>query len=298
MKIIISYLKWSCLVLCLQACSTKSDISVSRDSSKARLAKTQSTLNINEQDTETRGKDEIIQDVKDEIVIGKGMAAKLLGTFGYYDNIKANKYVNLIGQSLIRKIGRPEIKYYFAVLDVDDVNAFAAPGGYIFVTKGLLLFCLSESELAGVLAHEIAHVNQKHMYKGISVKHEVSVGENLTRILSRGGSDLSSSLSKTITKGMKILLDDGLTHADEYDADAVGVIYSLMSGYNPTSLKDFLARLQFKHDALMSKTHPPFLERIARIQKNLDENNLTSQMTANENNLQYRFNLYLKGTHK
>ena len=288
MKSILGYMKLNFLVLTLLSCTTPTIY-------KSQNAIQSSGSILNNEDIENNKQEDNIQDVKEEVLIGKGMAAKVLGTFGHYNNSEANNYVNLIGQTLVGKIGRPEIKYYFAVLDSDEVNAFAAPGGYIFVTKGLLAFCKNESELAGVIAHEIAHVNQKHMYKEIKTKREVSVGENITRILSRGGSDLSSSLSSTITKGMEMLLDNGLTHNDEFNADSVGVIYSMSSGYNPTSLKLFLSRLELQHGLKLSKTHPPFPIRLEKLQKTLDENNLSSHMSANEKKLESRFNFYLKG---
>lgn len=289
--------KFKCFIISLslfftQSCSINSVKNETINSQEMKSKENLSSGKIINQDQQQQ---ELIQDIKEEVLIGKGMASKILGTLGYYENTMANKYVNLIGQSLIRKIGRPEIRYFFATLDTDEVNAFAAPGGYVFVTKGLLQFCQNESELAGVLAHEIAHVNQKHMYKAIRVKRDVSVGENITRILSRGGSDLASSLSKTISKGMSMLLEEGLTHQDEYNADSVGATYAMMSGYNSSSLKKLLLRLELKQDIKISKTHPPFPERITKLQQFLDENSLISRMTANEQILDTRFKTYLSG---
>ena len=97
-----------------------------------------------------------------EVEIGQGVAANLLGAAPLVNDEALQAYVNQLGWWLAQQTERRDLNWRFGVLDTDSVNAFAAPGGYVFITKGLLLNMRSEAELAGVLAHEISHVLQRH----------------------------------------------------------------------------------------------------------------------------------------
>jgi predicted Zn-dependent protease len=231
------------------------------------------------------------QEVKDEVTVGQGMATRLLGTYGYSKKYaKLERYINLVGLSLIAQSGRPELKYHFAVLDSEEVNAFATPGGYIFVTKGLLKNIKSEDELAGVLGHEIAHVNMKHMYKEIAIKREVSTGEVVTRIISRGGADIGGALNIMVSKGMKMLIEDGLGKEKEAEADEIGVIFASASGYDPTALLRLVQRLEGdKTKVQVGKTHPHGEERVVALQSSISKNGLSSKLKKNQNILKKRF---------
>lgn len=237
---------------------------------------------------------QLAQDFQDEITIGRAMASKLLGAFGSYEsNPKMLNYINMIGLTLAKQSGRPELVFRFGILDTDESNAFAAPGGYIFVTKGLLKFIQSESEIAGVLAHEIGHINRKHMYKEIKPKRKVSTGENLSRLLSRGAADIGASVSQAVNAGLKMLVEDGLSHESEYDADSVAIFYAHASGYNPYSLIQVLERMEtMNKQNHFNKTHPPFAERIQRLKSLLSENGIKNSMIANEDVIKKRFNSY------
>jgi predicted Zn-dependent protease len=202
----------------------------------------------------------------------------------------------MVGQSLVKQVGRPELSYFFAVLDLDEPNAYATPGGFVFVTRGLLSLLQDESELAAVLAHEIVHINHKHMYLKVAPKREVGAGETLTRILSRGAGDIGSSLSQAVGEGLKTLLESGLTHDNEHDSDTTAVVYAATVGYNPTSLVAVLERLKaHKGPSVFEKTHPSFDARIARIRATLKENALQNAMKAKADVLQRRFAVAMKG---
>lgn len=233
----------------------------------------------------------LAQEVRDEITVGRMMAARIVGQFGYYEDPGAQYYVNLIGQSLAAQSGRPELKYYFAVLDTAEVNAMAAPGGYIFVTRGLLAQLKNESELAAVLGHEIAHINEKHMYERIKPKQkQVTAGETLARLLSRGGSDIGQSISQMVTEGMNILLEQGLGKEKEYEADEAGTLYAAQLGYNAHGLPIYLERLaRDSRTVQVSKTHPPFAERIHTLRSALNKNGIPDRLAADERTLADRF---------
>jgi len=102
-----------------------------------------------------------------ELELGTGIASNLLGAAPLLKNQRVQKYVNNVGMWLALQTERPNLPWQFGVLDDNDVNAFAAPGGYIFVTKGLLAQMRSEAELAGVLAHEMSHILRKHYLEAI-----------------------------------------------------------------------------------------------------------------------------------
>jgi predicted Zn-dependent protease len=172
------------------------------------------------------------------------MAAKLLGHFGGFYEESSVRYVELVGNLIAARVGRPELRYRFAVLNCPEVNAYATPGGYVFVTKGLLKQIRSEAELAGILGHEIAHINERHMYRELRPNKEVSAGESIVRMLSRGGSTLGGSISKLVEAGMKTLLQDGLGAEKERQADEIGIMYAQSVGYSPQGLLSFLRRQQ------------------------------------------------------
>lgn len=109
-------------------------------------------------------------DVAAEVEFGKSLAARILGKFKLVENPGLQSYVSTLGAGLAAKIGRPELKYHFAVIDNSEVNAYACPGGYIFITQGAINWMSNEAQLLGVLAHEIAHVNGRHVVKKLKIQ--------------------------------------------------------------------------------------------------------------------------------
>lgn len=239
--------------------------------------------------------DRLRQEIEEEVAVGKMMAQRLAGFYGtYFEDKKALHYINMVGQTLLRKSGRPEIKYYFGILNTDEINAFATPGGYIFVTKGLLKQVRSEDELAGILGHEIAHINEKHMYNQISEKREVGGSETFVRLLSRGGSQMGAAVGKMVNKGLDILIEEGLGKEKEFEADWAGSMYVVASGYDPQGLLHYIKRVsQSLAEVKVAKTHPPFDERISAFKNFLKENGLTGG--SSNAHLKPRFAKNMKG---
>lgn len=100
---------------------------------------------------------------EDELRVGREQHPKILQEFGgAYDHARATAYVNAVGQKLARRSDLPDLKYTFTVLDSDVINAFALPGGFVYISRGLLALANTEAEIAGVLAHEIGHVTARH----------------------------------------------------------------------------------------------------------------------------------------
>jgi beta-barrel assembly-enhancing protease len=168
--------------------------------------------------------------------IGFGIAATVAGRYAVVTDPDLTRYVNLVGQAVAQQsVRRDEVEFRFGVLDTDEVNAFAAPGGFIFVTRGALGLMASESDLAGVLAHEIAHVDQKHVIEQIRRSSVVQTATD--------ESDLRGPLLDRISEFGSSLLFMGLSREDEMESDSLAVLYASATGYQAAGLLSFLERL-------------------------------------------------------
>ena len=208
----------------------------------------------------------------EEIALGETVASNLLGAAPLLQDKKLQRYVQQVGMVLATRTERPNLPWHFAVLDDNEFNAFATPGGYIFITRGLLLSLRNEAELAGVLAHEIAHVLRKHHLEAMkSEALKSSVGEVGTYLVEKNpqltkGGKLTPALNAMANIGTGMILR-GLDKKDEFEADRMGVVIAARAGYDPYGLPAVLQSLQtvnpnFAGLALMFKTHPSFQSRL------------------------------------
>lgn len=213
-------------------------------------------------------------DITAEVAFGRAIAAKILGRYKAYDNPDLVKYINLVGLALARSTNRPELEYHLTILDTVEVNAYAAPGGYVFITKGALLLMKDESELAGTLAHEIAHVTEKHVVKELKIKGvNESVSAGLARLVGGSSESARAAFSQAVDKGLDMIFKDEYKREDEIQADKSAVIISALSGYAPDGLAKYLDRIStLKEKARYaaandptSQTHPSFAARISQI---------------------------------
>lgn len=224
-----------------------------------------------------------VDDVKAEIVFGRVLAARILGRYSYYENDKLNEYVNKVGKGLAQFANRPEIEFRFAVLDTDIVNAYAAPGGYIFVTRGALIKMEDEAELAAVLSHEIAHVTEKHIVKELNIKGtDDSPVSGFAQVLGGGAGAARAVFTQMVDKAAEILFEKGLKKQDEFDADRVATLIVSAAGYDPASVKRYLMKISgaAKETKDLIGTHPSFAERIKNVDDVLAENQLTDTKQA------------------
>lgn len=206
----------------------------------------------------------------EEIEIGKGIAANLLGAAPLVRNDALQKYVNRVGVWLALQTERPNLPWRFGVTDDDDVNAFAAPGGTILITKGLYQRLRNESELAGVLAHEISHVIQKHQLRAIksALGREWKM-DIANAVVERKGTGSARNQLKAFTTGTE-LFARGLDKNEEYEADRMGVVIAARAGYNPFGLVGSLQTLDAVNPedgavSLMFKTHPSPAARLEKL---------------------------------
>jgi predicted Zn-dependent protease len=229
-------------------------------------------------------------DVQAEIVFGRGLAARILGKYAYYENDKLNNYVNKIGRGLAQFANRPEIEFKFAVIDSESINAFAAPGGYIFITKGSIRKMDDEAELAAVLSHEIAHVTERHIVKELNIKGtDASPASGFAQVLGGGSGAVKVVFTQMVDQAADILFEKGLKHQDEFDSDRVATFIITSAGYDPLALKRYLTKISEteKETKGMTSTHPSFSERIKNVDLVLAENQLADKKQAKVNE---RFN--------
>jgi len=192
-----------------------------------------------------------------EVEIGRGVAATVAGHYSLSRDSTLTRYVNLVGNAVAAADPRPDVVYRFAVLDSDEVNAFAAPGGYVFVTRGALALMDDEAMLAGVLAHEVAHVNQRDVIEEIQdrARTELGIREAGERVDVTG----EEYLEKAIGVGANALFM-GLGREDEIEADTIGMRMASDTGYDRTGIERFVSRLaEHSEDeslSLLEKTHP------------------------------------------
>jgi predicted Zn-dependent protease len=204
-----------------------------------------------------------------EIQIGREADVEIRREMGVYDDPELQRYVNAIGQRLAKASERPELPWSFAVIDEPAVNAFALPGGFIYLTRGILAFLHDEDELAGVLGHEIGHVTARHSAQQYTEHTTAGVGLALLGIFVpearpfQGAAEAATGL---------LLLKYGRDH--ERQADRLGVQYSAETGFDPAGVAGMLNTLARLDDAAGSRrgipnwlsTHPAPADRVAEVQ--------------------------------
>lgn len=203
---------------------------------------------------------------EEETRIGRQIAGDLLGAVPLVRDDKLQRYVNLVGNWVALQSSRKDVTWRFGVLDTNDINAFAAPGGYIFVTRGLYQRLHNEAELAGVLAHEIAHVTLKHHLK---VLKQSSLIGALGQAAGNKVKDSDQVVQNLIGNGAEIMAR-GLDKNAEFEADRVGIVLAARAGYDPWGLPEVLQDLaglpaKDSRTSLLYKTHPHPADRLAEL---------------------------------
>lgn len=207
-----------------------------------------------------------------EQALGAEQHPKVMAEFGGpYENRRVQSYVDALGQRLAARTEVPGIKYPFTVLDSEIVNAFALPGGYVYVTRGLMALANSEAQLAGVIGHEIAHVTARHTAERYSQGTLAQVGAVLAGVF--GG----QQIGQVAAQGAQLVLA-GWSRGQELEADTLGIRYMADSGFDPREMSRFLDTMG-RHAQLQAllagqpgaadsfsylQTHPPTAERVEK----------------------------------
>lgn len=211
----------------------------------------------------------------EEVALGGGMASDLLGAAPLLQDKKLQRYVNQVGMWLAAQTERSDLPWRFAVLDDNEFNAFSTPGGYVFITRGLLLSLRNESELAGVLAHEIAHVVNKHHLAALRLSNGKNVvADYASTLLDKTPNTTHSILTPAQVKLAASLVTDvflrGLNKDDEFEADRMAVVICARAGYDPYGLPAVLQSMaavnpSYSGVTLIFKTHPSFAARLDQL---------------------------------
>jgi predicted Zn-dependent protease len=209
----------------------------------------------------------------EEYYVGRAVAARILSSNRLVTDPQITLYVNEVGEAVARKSPRPNTfrGYHFAVLDTSEPNAFACPGGIIFVTKGLVLMCGSEDELAAVLAHEVAHVANKDGINSISKARWTEVlttlGTESAKQFAGPGGQLVTLFEGSIDDVFKTIVVNGYSRKAEEAADAQAVVTLRKAGYDPGALAALLNKMLAKSGGATGiyKTHPPTADRLAKV---------------------------------
>lgn len=235
------------------------------------VAKSQGIVTEEQAKSITRSSSAIAKSFEDftpeqEYYVGRSVGAVIVNRYNPYSNAQANAYLNLLGQALAQASDRPETfgGYHFLILDSDEINAFAAPGGLIFVSRGMLRCCKSEDAVAAVLAHEIAHVQLRHGIQSIEKSRQTQA---LTILAAEGAktfgkkelADLTRTFEGSINDITSTLINNGYSRSFEQEADASAIRTLSRVGYNPNALVAMLREMEkrLKPGGLdFAKTHP------------------------------------------
>lgn len=236
---------------------------------------------------EAKGKfDKQVAEIKisdaDERKLSEEVSAKLRQEFGVYQDRDVTKYVSLVGKVLAQSSSRPYLDWQFIVLDTDGVNAFASPGGIVHVTRGLLGLVRNESELAGVLGHEVTHVTAKHTVRAIEKSKIISMS---TEQVGNSSSLGQAVLSQLASAAYKNIISNAFDRDDEVEADRVGIGLANKAGYSPHGLSDVLKRLQERNKDQdqpngLFASHPLIKDRLANISSAIAEGKLAASATV------------------
>lgn len=245
------------LVLLLSGCVTMDRVQKRMDGKLLNVAEASKNLAKEEATPEEEAK------------IGRESASMLLGASPLIQNKELLRYINQIGGWIAQQTERPEVNWRFGILDTNNVNAFAAPDGYVFVTRGLLLRLNDEAELAGILAHEIAHVIKRHYVIAMKKRDEMGAIGNLFSATVQVVGVPGSAVTPVFNLAQN-MYSAGLDKSDEYEADRLGILYATRAGYDPYGLARVLSMYAANADGqgfeLLFSTHPSPQDRLAAME--------------------------------
>lgn len=208
-------------------------------------------------------------DAEEEQAIGQQVSDKIVAEFGVLQDREVTKYVTLVGMVLAQGSSRPNLSWQFVVLDTDGVNAFAAPGGYVHITKGLLGLIKNEAELAGVLAHEIIHITEKHTVNAIQQGDALNMAKDE---VDASGKMAPSLIAKFADAAFTDVINNKFSRGDENESDAKGIELANKAGYAPSGLAAVLEKLAArnagaKEPSGLFASHPVIKDRISNLNR-------------------------------
>lgn len=239
----------------------------------------------------------------EEIQMGDGIGAMILGASPLYPDQNLQRYVNKVGRWVASQSSRPDLPWAFAVIDTPTINAFALPGGKVFISTGLVAKLTSEAELAGVLAHEVAHVMQKHQITAIQSARKSGVLQDVGQELAQdrlgktalGSNALTGAIANAAAGEAIDFVKNGLflrplDKSLEYDADRIGALLVAKAGYDPYGLISVIQKLatlkpEDSAASIVMSTHPTPTDRL----RELEKNSVTLDKFSNQPQVEDRF---------
>lgn len=188
-----------------------------------------------------------------EIAMGREYDPQISQMYGVYDDPELLKYVNDLGQKMAKISHRPNLKYEIKVMDSPVINAFAVPGGYVYITRGILAYLNNEAELAGVMGHEIGHVTARHSAAQMSKAQLAQIGIGVTSMISEDIAQYAGLAGQAV--GLLFLK---FGRDDERESDKLGVQYSTTVGYDAHEMANFFKVLD-KMNSQSGQSLPDFL---------------------------------------
>jgi predicted Zn-dependent protease len=212
----------------------------------------------------------------EELKVGREVAANMLGVAPLVNDAALQRYVNTVGRWVSLHSERPDLPWHFGVIDTSDINAFAAPGGYVLVTRGLYQRLDNEGELAGVLAHEIAHIIKRHH---IDLMRKQAVIAEGGKAAQRAAGDENAVVKNLVGNGAEIFARR-LDQDAEIEADRMAVVIAARSGYDPYGLPAALQKLEVLPGSddrlkLLFKTHPTPTQRLDMLNREMGNSMLS-----------------------
>jgi predicted Zn-dependent protease len=228
-----------------------------------------------------------------EYYIGRAVAANILSRYKLWDrNPRLIAYVNQICNAIVINSPRPDIfnGYHVMLLDSDEINAFATSGGHIFITRGLVAVAKSEDALAGVIAHEIGHIQLQHSIKSIKTSR-ITQALLVTGTSAAGAAtgydvnELTDVFNESVGEIVTTMVNNGYSQTQEFDADNTALGLLAATGYNPSGLIDMLRELEkiqgSKSDGF-NKTHPTPAQRITNAQKSVSKHRVANTAASRQ----------------
>jgi len=221
-----------------------------------------------------------------EYYIGRAVAANILSSYKIWNENPAQiAYVNKICSAIVINSPRPDLYngYHVMLLDNNEINAFATPGGHIFITRGLLNSAKSEDALAGVIAHEIAHIQLQHSIKAIKTSR-ITQALIVTGTSAAGAAagydvdELTGIFNESVGEIVTTMVNNGYSQNQEFDADSTALSLLASAGYSPSGLIDMLNELNKTQNSSpggFNKTHPTPAQRITSAQKSISKHKVT-----------------------
>lgn len=219
----------------------------------------------------------------DERKIGEEISAALIDRFGVYQDAAVTKYVSLVGTVLAQASSRPTLDWQFIVLDTDGVNAYAAPGGLIHITRGALGLIKNEAELASVLGHEITHVTAKHTVRAIQKAKGTGLFADAAG--DKAGGLTGDALKFAVNQGYSTVFENKFDRNEEMESDKVGIALANKAGYAPSGMIAVLNKISGRNKDQKEPngwfaSHPQIKERIAAMEKQIKADELNATATV------------------